>query len=223
MSLFARLSSRTRADRPDSPLIVDNTFGAGGYIIRPIEYGADIVLHSATKWIGGHGTTIAGVGASFFLLFPALIRSLILASGAVVDSGKFDWAASGKFPGFTEPSEGYHGLKFAETFGPVAFAIKVRVEVLRVRLFKSNLAQTHLIRFLQDLGSALSPNSAFLLLQGSTSPSSCPHAPTLMFPQSRPSPSASSDMAKTPSPSQSGLKPTPPSRTSLPPLLSAPR
>ncbi|KAG8734696.1 Homocysteine synthase [Ceratobasidium sp. 414] len=109
------------------PLIVDNTFGAGGYFIRPIEYGADIVVHSATKWIGGHGTTIAGV---------------------VVDSGKFDWAASGRFPGFTEPSEGYHGLKFSETFGPVAFAVKLRIEILR------------------DLGAALNPFAAFLLLQG---------------------------------------------------------
>ncbi|KAI1789885.1 O-acetylhomoserine ami [Ganoderma leucocontextum] len=109
------------------PLIVDNTFGMGGYLIRPIEHGADIVVHSATKWIGGHGTTIAGV---------------------VIDSGKFDWAKSGRFSDFTEPSEGYHGLKFSETFGPVAFAVKVRVEVLR------------------DLGSALNPFGAFLLLQG---------------------------------------------------------
>ncbi|CAE7106588.1 unnamed protein product [Rhizoctonia solani] len=109
------------------PLIVDNTFGAGGYYVRPIEHGADIVVHSATKWIGGHGTTIAGV---------------------VVDAGKFDWAASGRFPSFTEPSEGYHGLKFSETFGPVAFAVKLRVEILR------------------DLGAALNPFGAFLLLQG---------------------------------------------------------
>lgn len=109
------------------PLIVDNTFGAGGYFVRPIEHGADIVVHSATKWIGGHGTTIAGV---------------------VVDAGKFDWAASGRFPSFTEPSEGYHGLKFSETFGPVAFAVKLRIEILR------------------DLGAALNPFAAFLLLQG---------------------------------------------------------
>ncbi|KAG8699304.1 Homocysteine synthase, partial [Ceratobasidium sp. 395] len=109
------------------PLVVDNTFGAGGYFVRPIEHGADIVVHSATKWIGGHGTTIAGV---------------------VVDSGKFDWAASGRFPSFTEPSEGYHGLKFSETFGPVAFAVKLRIEILR------------------DLGAALNPFGAFLLLQG---------------------------------------------------------
>ncbi|KAJ3571491.1 hypothetical protein NP233_g3713 [Leucocoprinus birnbaumii] len=109
------------------PLIVDNTFGMGGYLIRPIQHGADIVVHSATKWIGGHGTTIAGV---------------------IVDSGKFDWPKSGKFPGFTEPSEGYHGLKFSETFGNIAFAVKVRAELLR------------------DLGPCLNPFGAFLLLQG---------------------------------------------------------
>ncbi|GAA6001892.1 hypothetical protein JCM10207_002367 [Rhodosporidiobolus poonsookiae] len=115
------------ANKHKLPLIVDNTFGAGGAIVRPIDHGADLVVHSATKWIGGHGTTIGGV---------------------VVDSGKFDWAASGRFPDFTEPSEGYHGLKFSETFGPLAFAVKLRVEVLR------------------DLGASLSPNSAFFLLQG---------------------------------------------------------
>ncbi|TFK22842.1 O-acetylhomoserine ami [Coprinopsis marcescibilis] len=109
------------------PLIVDNTFGAGGYIFQPIKYGADVVVHSATKWIGGHGTTIAGV---------------------IVDSGKFDWTKSGKFPGFTEPAEGYHGLKFSEAFGNIAYAIKVRTELLR------------------DLGPALNPFGAFLLLQG---------------------------------------------------------
>ncbi|KAH7102476.1 O-acetylhomoserine ami [Auriculariales sp. MPI-PUGE-AT-0066] len=115
------------AHRHGIPLIVDNTFGAGGYLIRPIEHGADIVVQSCTKWVGGHGTTIAGV---------------------VIDSGKFDWARSGKFPGFTEPSEGYHGLKFSETFGGVAFAVKLRVEGLR------------------DLGATLNPFGAFLLLQG---------------------------------------------------------
>ncbi|KAG8791901.1 Homocysteine synthase, partial [Serendipita sp. 399] len=109
------------------PLIVDNTFGAGGYIVRPIDLGADIVVHSATKWIGGHGTTIGGV---------------------VIDSGKFDWAKSGKFPQFTEPSEGYHGLKFWDTFGPISFAIKLRVEVLR------------------DLGATLNPFAAQQLLLG---------------------------------------------------------
>ncbi|TFK60288.1 O-acetylhomoserine ami [Pluteus cervinus] len=109
------------------PLIVDNTFGIGGYLIKPIALGADIVVHSATKWIGGHGTTIAGV---------------------IVDSGKFDWVKSGKFPGFTEPAEGYHGLKFSDTFGSVAFAVKVRTELLR------------------DLGPSLNPFAAFLLLQG---------------------------------------------------------
>ncbi|HEY9639653.1 MAG TPA: O-acetylhomoserine aminocarboxypropyltransferase/cysteine synthase [Coleofasciculaceae cyanobacterium] len=114
------------------PLIVDNTFGAGGYLCRPIEHGADIVVESATKWIGGHGTSIGGV---------------------IVDSGKFDWG-NGKFPLFTEPSPGYHGLNFYEAFGPqsplgnIAFIIRARVEGLR------------------DLGAALSPFNAFLLLQG---------------------------------------------------------
>ncbi|MGH8321858.1 MAG: O-acetylhomoserine aminocarboxypropyltransferase/cysteine synthase family protein, partial [Gammaproteobacteria bacterium] len=97
------------------PLIVDNTFGAAGYLIRPIEYGADIVVASATKWIGGHGTSIGGV---------------------IVDSGKFNWG-NGKFPLFTEPSPAYHGLNFWETFGPkspfgnIAFIIRARVEGLR--------------------------------------------------------------------------------------------
>jgi O-acetylhomoserine (thiol)-lyase len=114
------------------PLIVDNTFGAGGYLARPIEYGADIVVESATKWIGGHGTSIGGV---------------------IVDSGKFDWG-NGKFPLFTEPAPGYHGLNFQEVFGPnspfgnIAFIIRARVEGLR------------------DFGPALSPFNAFLLLQG---------------------------------------------------------
>ncbi len=97
------------------PLIVDNTFGAGGYLCRPIEYGADIVVHSATKWIGGHGTSIGGV---------------------IVDSGKFNWG-NGNFPIFTEPSPSYHGLKFWEVFGSggpfgnIAFIIRARVEQLR--------------------------------------------------------------------------------------------
>ncbi len=114
------------------PLIVDNTFGAGGYLCRPIEHGADIVVASATKWIGGHGTSIGGV---------------------IVDSGKFDWG-NGKFPLFTEPSPGYHGLKFWEVFGKdgpfgnIAFAIRARVEGLR------------------DLGPSQSPFNSFLLLQG---------------------------------------------------------
>ncbi|OAA71227.1 O-acetylhomoserine-lyase [Cordyceps fumosorosea ARSEF 2679] len=93
------------------PLVVDNTFGAGGYFIRPIDHGADIVVHSATKWIGGHGTTIGGV---------------------IVDSGKFDWGANAaRFPQFNEPSEGYHGLKFWETFGAISFIIRARVEIVR--------------------------------------------------------------------------------------------
>jgi O-acetylhomoserine/O-acetylserine sulfhydrylase len=110
------------------PFVVDNTFGAGGFFFRPIDHGADIVVHSATKWIGGHGTTIGGV---------------------VVDSGKFDWGKhADRFPQFTEPSEGYHGLKFWETFGSIAFAVRVRVEILR------------------DLGSALNPFAAQQLLLG---------------------------------------------------------
>ncbi|MCK9409984.1 MAG: O-acetylhomoserine aminocarboxypropyltransferase/cysteine synthase [Bacteriovoracaceae bacterium] len=114
------------------PLIVDNTFGAGGYLARPFDFGADIITHSATKWIGGHGTSIGGV---------------------VVDSGKFNWG-NGKFPLFTEPSPGYHGLKFWDVFGTpgpfgnIAFAIKARVDGLR------------------DIGAAISPFNSFLLLQG---------------------------------------------------------
>ncbi len=116
----------------DIPLIVDNTFGGAGYLCRPIEHGADIVVQSATKWIGGHGTSIGGV---------------------IVDSGKFNWG-NGKFPQFTEPSEGYHGLVFWDVFGAngpfgnIAFIIRARVEGLR------------------DYGSALSPFNAFLLIQG---------------------------------------------------------
>ncbi|WP_028784237.1 O-acetylhomoserine aminocarboxypropyltransferase/cysteine synthase family protein [Thalassobacillus devorans] len=107
------------------PLIIDNTF-ATPYICKPLTWGADIVVHSATKWIGGHGTTIGGV---------------------VVDSGRFDWT-NGKFPGFTEPDESYNGLRYAYDVGPLAFAIKLRVQLLR------------------DIGACLSPQNAFLLLQG---------------------------------------------------------
>ena len=121
------------AHRNGIPLVVDNTFGAGGYLFRPIDHGADIVVSSATKWIGGHGTTIGGV---------------------VVDAGTFPWD-NGKFPVFTEPAEGYHGLSFWEAFGPqgvlganVAFAIRARVEHLR------------------DFGPAQNPFGSFLLLQG---------------------------------------------------------
>lgn len=116
----------------DIPLIVDNTFGAAGYLFRPIEHGASIVVESATKWIGGHGNSIGGV---------------------IVDGGNFNWA-NGKFPMFTEPSEGYHGLKFWDVFGTpgpfgnIAFIIRARVEGLR------------------DYGSSLSPFNAFLLLLG---------------------------------------------------------
>ena len=114
------------------PFVVDNTFGAGGYLCRPIEHGADIVVQSATKWIGGHGTSIGGV---------------------IVDSGNFDWS-NGRFPTFTEPNPGYHGLRFAEVFGPdgpfgnIAFIIHVR---------------TH---WLRDTGACMSPFAAFLFLQG---------------------------------------------------------
>jgi O-acetylhomoserine/O-acetylserine sulfhydrylase len=120
------------AKKYDIPFIVDNTFGAGGYLIRPIEHGANIVVESATKWIGGHGTTIGGV---------------------IVDAGNFNWG-NGKFPGFTEPSEGYHGLKYWDIFnfdgpfGNIAFIIKARVEGLR------------------DIGPSQSPFNSFLLLQG---------------------------------------------------------
>jgi len=114
------------------PFIVDNTFGAAGYLFRPIEHGANIVVESATKWIGGHGTSIGGV---------------------IVDAGNFNWG-NGKFPGFTEPSEGYHGLKYWDIFnfdgpfGNIAFIIKARVEGLR------------------DIGASQSPFNSFLLLQG---------------------------------------------------------
>lgn len=122
------------AKKHDIPLIVDNTFGAAGYLIRPIDYGANIVVQAATKWIGGHGTSIGGI---------------------IVDGGNYNWG-NGKFPQFTEPSEGYHGLKFWEVFGEnnplglpnIAFAIRARVEGLR------------------DLGMALSPFNSFLFLQG---------------------------------------------------------
>ncbi len=120
------------AKKYDIPLIVDNTFGACGYLCRPLELGANIVVQSATKWIGGHGTSIGGV---------------------IVDGGNYNWG-NGKFPQFTEPSEGYHGLRFWEVFGSdgpfgnIAFSIRARVEGLR------------------DYGAALSPFNAFLLLQG---------------------------------------------------------
>lgn len=108
------------------PLVIDNTFGTP-YLIRPIEHGADIVVHSATKFIGGHGTTLGGI---------------------IVDSGKFDWAAGGKFPQIAEPNPSYHGVCFAKAAGPAAFVTYVRAVLLR------------------DLGGAISPFNAFLLLQG---------------------------------------------------------
>jgi O-acetylhomoserine (thiol)-lyase len=108
------------------PLIIDNTFGTP-YLIKPIEFGADIVVHSTTKFIGGHGNSIGG---------------------AIVDAGKFDWAASGKFPNYTNPDPSYHGLKFAEALGAAAYIARARVTLLR------------------DTGAALSPFNAFLFLQG---------------------------------------------------------
>ncbi len=120
------------AKKHDLPLIVDNTFGAAGYLFRPLEHGANVVVESATKWIGGHGTSIGGV---------------------IVDGGNYNWG-NGKFSQFTEPSEGYHGLKFWDVFGTggpfgnIAFIIRARVEGLR------------------DFGTALSPFNSFLLLQG---------------------------------------------------------
>jgi len=108
------------------PLIVDNTFPSP-YLLRPIEHGADIVVHSATKFIGGHGTSIGGI---------------------IVDGGKFDWKASGKFPGLTEPDPSYHGVVYTEAVGPIAYIIKARVQLLR------------------DLGASISPFNSWMLLQG---------------------------------------------------------
>jgi O-acetylhomoserine/O-acetylserine sulfhydrylase len=122
------------AKKHDIPLVVDNTFGAAGFLFRPLEHGANVVIESATKWIGGHGTSIGGV---------------------IVDGGNYNWG-NGKFPQFSEPSEGYHGLVFSDVFGVnnplglpnIAFSIRARVEGLR------------------DLGPAISPFNSFLLLQG---------------------------------------------------------
>lgn len=126
--------------------MVDNTFGAGGYLCRPIEHGADIVVHSATKWIGGHGEFTIASNRHHSLTIVLCSGTTI--AGVIVDAGKFDWASSGRFPGITEPSEGYHGLKFLETFGPVAFIMRCRLVVMR------------------DLGPCLNPFGSFLLLQG---------------------------------------------------------
>src|SRR5690554_6725701 len=120
------------AKKHDLPLIVDNTFGAAGYLFRPIDYGANVVVQSATKWIGGHGTSIGGI---------------------IVDGGNYNWG-NGKFKQFSEPSEGYHGLVFADVFGPdgpfgnIQYITRARVEGLR------------------DLGPAISPFNSFLLVQG---------------------------------------------------------
>jgi O-acetylhomoserine (thiol)-lyase len=108
------------------PVLIDNTF-ATPYLSRPIEYGADLVMHSATKWLGGHGIAIGG---------------------AIIDGGRFDWRASGKFPTLTEPYAGYHGIIFDEQFGPSAFIMRARTEGLR------------------DFGACMSPTNAFQLLQG---------------------------------------------------------
>lgn len=114
------------AHRHGLPLVIDNTFGTP-YFIRPIEHGADIVIHSATKFIGGHGTTLGGI---------------------IVDSGKFDWKKSGKYPAIAEPNPSYHGVSFAEAAGPAAFVTYIRAILLR------------------DMGATISPFNAFLLLQG---------------------------------------------------------
>lgn len=114
------------AHRHNLPLVVDNTFGTP-YLIRPIEHGADIVVHSATKFIGGHGTTLGGI---------------------IVDSGKYDWKKSGKFPGIAAPNPSYHGISFADAVGPAAFVTYIRAILLR------------------DTGATISPFNAFLLLQG---------------------------------------------------------
>ena len=137
------------------PLVIDNTFGTP-YLIRPIEYGADIVVHSATKFIGGHGTTIGGV---------------------IIDGGKFDWAASGKFPQLTEPNPSYHGVSFAAAAGPAAFVTRIRAILLRDT--GATLSPFHAFIFLQgletlslraillrDTGATLSPFHAFIFLQG---------------------------------------------------------
>lgn len=114
------------AHKHNLPLVVDNTFGTP-YLIRPIEHGADIVVHSATKFIGGHGTTLGGI---------------------IVDSGKYDWKQSGKFPGIADPNPSYHGISFADAVGPAAFVTYIRAIMLR------------------DTGATISPFNAFLLLQG---------------------------------------------------------
>ena len=137
-ALYAETIGNPRGDVPDIealakiahehgiPLIVDNTFPSP-YLLQPIKHGADIVVHSATKFIGGHGTSIGGV---------------------IVDSGKFDWKASGKFPGLTEPDPSYHGAVYTEAVGPLAYIIKARVQLMR------------------DIGASISPFNSFLLLQG---------------------------------------------------------
>lgn len=109
------------------PLIVDNTFGMGGFVQQPFKLGADIITHSATKWIGGHGTSMGGI---------------------VIDGGKFDWSRSGKFPGFTEEADGYHGMKFWDAYGFSSLSAKLRMDSMR------------------DLGPCMSPFNAWLFLMG---------------------------------------------------------
>ena len=121
---FERLSALSK--KYGIPLIVDNTFGCGGYLCQPIRYGANIVVESATKWVGGHGNSMGGV---------------------IVDGGNFDWG-NGKFPKFSEPSEGYHGLVFWKKFGNVAFAVRCRAEIMR------------------DMGAVISPFNSWQLIQG---------------------------------------------------------
>ena len=121
---FGALAALAR--RYDLPLIVDNTFGAGGYLCRPIEYGAAVVVESATKWLGGHGTSMGGV---------------------IVEGGTYDWN-NGKYPMLSEPSESYHGLRFTEAFGQLAFIAKCRAEGVR------------------DLGCCISPFNSFMIMQG---------------------------------------------------------
>lgn len=135
-NIYGRLTNSTQdvlekriaaiAHKHNLPLVVDNTFGTP-YLIRPIEHGADIVVHSATKFIGGHGTTLGGI---------------------IVDSGKYDWKKSGKFPGIAAPNPSYHGISFADAVGPAAFVTYIRAILLR------------------DTGATISPFNAFLLLQG---------------------------------------------------------
>ena len=125
-ALYIETLGNPNSEVADIPLVIDSTF-ATPYLVRPFEYGADIVIHSATKFIGGHGTTIGGV---------------------IVDGGKFDWKASGKFPQFTEPNESYHGISFVDAAGPAAFITRIRAIILR------------------DTGATISPIHSWIFIQG---------------------------------------------------------